>query len=464
MKQLLFCIALLLTNCNSLFAQKQAIEVTTNLIAQRKWQQASHYIDSIIRKNPKDVDALMMKGNVILNCALDTTPPMQFVTEDDATIFTGSVGERPRLLATKTVYSVERIWKKCLLLDSTRADISKGLCSIYAMALMRDSLQKEIPRLMKIEKDDGEQAFRMCEYARKFKERNRFDEAMQVYQFIAKQYPALAGVRCDIASEYFYAGKMNESLAWLDSTYNFKTVDETSFLNGAFLYSLLGYSDDAQNVLNTYSNIYKRKMDGFYFGLRQFADTTAKYKETLRNFCNAVDSNAYYAEYYTAQRVLAVGDSFTVKSYKALIDDKTIPDYYKPLIHLRALRQHIENSCEPYLLFGIQQSSIKNFSSAVQYLEEVEHCRMEGPQLEYWMMHYAYALYMFGDKPKAADYFKPLLQSTNNVTSEVAKYFTAAIAKAEGKSAEADKLWGELDSPAIDSKYAILARWQRQAK
>ncbi|HRG90165.1 MAG TPA: hypothetical protein PLW44_14160, partial [Chitinophagales bacterium] len=191
-KQPVILLALMIYGCTA-FSQATAITVTTEFIKQRKWQQASHYIDSVIRKNPKDVDALMMKGNVILNYALDTTPPMQFITEDDASIFTGGVKDKPRLLAPKTVYAVERIWRKCLLLDSTRADISKGLCTIYAMALMRDSLEKEIVRLVKIEKDDGEQAFRMCEYARKFKERNRFDEAMQVYQFIAKQYPALAG-------------------------------------------------------------------------------------------------------------------------------------------------------------------------------------------------------------------------------------------------------------------------------
>lgn len=439
--------------------QAGAISVTTEFIKQRKWQQASHYIDSVIRKNPKDVDALMMKGNVILNYALDTTSPMQFITEDDASIFSGGIKDKPKLLATKTVYAVERIWRKCLLLDSTRTDISKGLCTIYAMALMRDSLEKEILRLMKIEKDDGEQAFRMCEYARKFKERNRFDEAMQVYQFIAKQYPALAGVRCDIASEYFYAGRMNEALAWLDSTYNFKTVDETSFLNGAFTYSLLGYFDDAQNVLNSYSRIYQRKMDVFYYGLRQFADTSAGYRKTLVDFCSSIDSNAYYSEYYTAQKLLTI-DSFTIAVYKGLVADKNIPDYYKVLIHQRALHQLTQYGCEPFLQYGILLSSTKNYNAAPQFLEEAEHCRQEGMELQYWMMHYAYSLYMFGEKEKALDYFKPLLQSTNKVLADVAKYFSAVILKGKGNDGEAEKLFKELNSPATSSKYSQLAGWQ----
>lgn len=462
-KQLAFVIVVFVS-AQAALAQSTATSVTTEFIKQGKWQQASHYIDSVIRRNPKDVDALMMKGNVILNYALDTTPPMQFITEDDASIFTASVKDKPKLLATKTVYAVERIWRKCLLLDSTRADISKGLCTVYAMALMRDSLEKEIPRLMKIEKDDGEQAFRMCEYARKFKERNRFDEAMQVYQFIAKQYPALAGVRCDIASEYFYTGHMNEALAWLDSTYNFKTVDETSFLNGAFTYSLLGYFDDAQNVLNTYSRIYQRKMDVFYYGLRQFADTSAKYAETLRGFCAATDSNAYYSEYYTAQRLIALADSFTLETYKALIADKTIPDFYKPLIHQRALRQLTENSCDPYLQYGVLLSSTNNYKAATQFLEDAEQCRKEGVELQYWMMHYAYSLYMVGEKEKALDYFKPLKQSSNHVIADVAQYFSGVILKAQGKVDETYKLFSGLTMSQNPTKYATLAKWQLNNK
>ena len=328
---------------------------------------------------------------------------------------------------------------------------------MYAMALMIHSLKNEIVRLTKVEKDDGEQAFRICEYARKFKERNKFDEAMELYQFVAQLFPKVAGVRCDMASEYFYKGKMNEALTWLDSCYNFKTVDETSFLNGAFIYSQLGYFDDAQNVLNTYSHIYNRKMDQFYYGLTLFSDSSAKYYEVLNEFCQTADSNAYANEDYIARKLLAFRDSFSLDQYKLLIADNNIPEYYKPLIYTRAVRQFADD-CEPFLSYGIYESSIKNYPPAVQFLDEGENCQMDLTEKEYWMLHYAYALYMLGSAKKALLYFEPLTKSSNAFTQQAAKYFDAEILVAQKKNDAAKTLWQEIISSKVQTKYAVLAK------
>jgi hypothetical protein len=456
-KVFVFAISLLAT-CQFLFAQKEMIPAITEFIKQHKYQQANRYLDSVLKLNPKNVDALMMKGNVVLNCALDTTKRMQFVTADDATVFNTKLGEKPKLLSKKTVYQVEKIWRKCLAIDSTRADIRKGLCTIYSMALMKDSTKNEIVRLQKTEADeDGQQAFRMCEYARKFKERNRYDDAMEIYLFIAAQYPAVAGVRCDIASEYFYGGKINEALLWLDSCYRHKTVDETSFLNGAFTYSLLGFYDDAQGALNAYSRIYKRNMASYYYGLMLFSDSSNKYYTILNDFCQTVDSNSYTSEYNLARRLLAYRDTFTLNDYQTLIDDQEIPDYYKGLIHQRAFKQ-FRTTCEPFVRYGILQSSVKNYSAAVQLLEEGEHCQMKAEQAEYWMLHYAYALYMFGQKEKALVYFKPLTKSDKPFTAQSAKYFSAKILNEQKKVEEAKKLLSEIVLAKQTTKYVELAK------
>ena len=456
MKQALLVVISILTTQYSLLSQ-DVVSAGTEFIKQHKYQQANRYLDSVLKKTPKDVDALMMKGNVILNYAMDTTKPMQFITVDDASVFTSAISEKPKLLAKKTVYQVEKIWLKCLALDSTRNDIRKGLCTIYAMALMKDSLAMEMLRLKNAEKDDGEQAFKMSEYARKFKERNRFDDAMDIYYFIAQLYPTVAGVRCDMASEFFYAGKTNEALLWLDSCYQFKTVDETSFLNGAFTYSLLGFFDDAQSVLSTYSHVYQRKMDGFYYGLMLFSDSNQKFTTILYDFYHAVDSNAYSTEYYIAKKMMAYGDSFTLNDYKNLVNDKEIPDYYKGLIHQRAMRQ-FKNNCEPFLIYGVFQSSIKNYSAAVQLLEQDGSCQMRPEQTEYWTLHYAYALYMFGERNKSLTYFKQLHKSENLFTQHAAKYFSAKIMIEEKRNNEGLALLRDIYNGRKETKYITLAK------
>jgi len=441
----------------NLSAQKDLITTVADLIVAKKFNTANLYVDSVLKRNPKNVDALMMKGNVVLNFSLDTTREMKFITADDASVFTTKVSAKPKQLSKKTAYQVEKIWKKCLLMDSTRTDIRKGLCTIYSMALMKDSVKNEMLRLMKTEVDDGGQAFRMCEYARKFKERNRFDETMELYQFVAEQYNKVAGVRCDIASEYFYGGKINESLLWLDSCYKFKTVDETSFLNGAFTYSLLGFFDDAQSVLSTYSRIYKKNMAGFYYGLMLFSDSSNRYYDILNDFCRTVDSNTNTNEFYLANKLLAFRDTFSLKDYNLLIDDRDIPDYYKGLLHQRAFKQ-FKNNCEPFMRYGVLQSSVKNYSAAVQLLEEGESCKMKAEQAEYWMLHYAYALYMFGEKEKALLYFKPLMKSDKPFSAQCAKYFTANILSDKKQNEDAKKLFTEIALSKQATKYVGLAR------
>ncbi|MFN8321992.1 MAG: hypothetical protein U0T74_04990 [Chitinophagales bacterium] len=457
MKRIWLTILLLPLALTRSSAQEKIIATATELIVAGNYNDATHYLDSILKRDKKNVDAWMMKGNVLLNKTLETLPADSNVTADDESIFQSEIiPKTAKIIPAKQVHPIEKYWRKCLMIDSQRADIRKGLCTLYAMALMKQELKSEILSLLRIEKDnDGEQAYRIAEYARKFKERGRFNVAMELYQFIAKRFPELAGLRCDIAAEYFYEGRMKEALTWLDSTYNFKTVDETSFLNGAFTYSELGYFDEAQNVLNTYSRIYQRQMDKFYYGLRLFADESENYPAKLNEFINNVDSNTYYTEVLVARKLISYTDSFSINDYRALIDNRDIPYYYKTLIHQRAFKQ-FKNECDPFFLYGMFQSSIKNYPAAIQFLEEDESCKMISSEKEYRQLHYAYSLFMSGEKEKSLKCFRLLFTSSNAFTQQAAKYFAAKTSNVE----EAQKLYHEIIAAKQNTKYGHLAKRQ----
>jgi tetratricopeptide (TPR) repeat protein len=455
MKKVSVFIFVSLLGSTALFSQQKLVEAVTNLIVAKKFEDANHLLDSVLKKHPKNVDAWMMKGNVVLNQDMDTNQSMQFITERDESIFYQTISDKPKLVSEKTVKQVEIFWRKCLLMDSTRNDVRKGLCSLYAMALMKDKLKKEIATLAKHEKDtDGELAFRMADYARKLKERNRFVDAVEMYKYIANLFPQVAGIRCDLAEEFFYAGEMKEALAWLDSAFNFKTVDETSFLNGAFTYSQLGYYDNAQSVLNTYSRIYHRKMDVFYYGLRLFADSSVKWAETLQQFVNEVDSNAYFTETTMAKELLACRDSFTFSNYKKLINDKNIPDYYKVLLHVRGMKQFTRN-CEPYINYGIFQAAIKNYPAAIQYFYEGQNCDVEPNEKEFLLLAYGYCMYQTDEK-KAHDFFQALENSANEFYKQAAKYFKAKLYEHRAYNTVAESLRGEIISAKEKTKYQTL--------
>ena len=463
MKNVFSFFLILFASLQIALAQSEIVTATTTMIVAGRYDRANAYLDSVLKKNKRNVDALMMKGNVLLNQTLDTTQVYKDITENDESIFYATVGDKKaKIVLPETVTSIEKYWLKCIKLKPNRIDILKGLCTLYAMALQPDKLKTEIVALKNAEPNtDGEQVYNIAEYARKFKERGQFEQAIDLYCFIAQLFPNEAGIRCDIASEYFYAGNMRQTLVWLDSCYHFKTVDETSFLNGAFMYSELGYFDEAQNVFNTYSNIYNRKMGDFYYGLRLFADSNDKYISVLTTFYNTADSNTYYNESTLARKLLALTPNFSLPDYRKLIADEEIQDYYKVLIYHRAFLQ-FNDTCEPFLDYGTMQSTIKNYSAAVQFLEEGESCKLNPAETENWQLQYAYTLYMFDNKPRAMQFFTPLFTSRSPFIAQAAKYFTATILHQQNKPEAAQKLWQEIAAQKENIKYVELAKKRLQ--
>ncbi|MBL0309629.1 MAG: hypothetical protein IPP77_08130 [Bacteroidetes bacterium] len=458
MKKYLLLFYSLFFTLGSLVAQKGLVATATDFIVREDYLAANLYLDSLLRADSTNVDALMMKGNVCLNQALGKLPNIKTIAKPDESIFTsgiGTIAEEVKIIPTKSVIEIERWWKKCLQLDKQRVDIHQGLCTVYAMALMKVELENQIAELLKIKKDEtGEQAYQLAEYARKFKERGRFDEAIEIYEFIARQFPDLAGIRCDIGSEFFYDGRMNDALRYLDSAMSKKSVDESSYLNAAFIYSELGYFDQALKCFSDYSKYYNAQMDLFYKGLMMFSNQNIKYSDTLNRFISSIDSNAYYPEYLLATRLLSYKE-FTMANYQQIIKAET-PEWYLPLIYQRTMRQY-PDSCQPFIDYGIFQSRIKNYQAAVQFLEEGENCNIEAAEKEYWMICYAYTLYQIEANEKSLLYFKQLTLSKNDFYQQASKYFMARLLIKQGQVKSAKSLLEEIVSAAQKTKYQALA-------
>lgn len=441
------------------FAQHAVVETASLFIQKKDYTGANTYLDSILKKDKKNVDALMMKGNVILNKKWDESPTPLPLSADNETVFDtsfASLRATPPVIPQAIADEVEAYWFKCLNIDSNRLDIIKGLCSLYAISLQKEKLEKEITVLFRHQKDTtGEQAYNMAEYARKLKERERFDDAMEAYAFIAHLYPGLAGIRADIGAEYFYTGHMKEALSWLDSATGKKNIDETTYLNTAFIYSNLGYYDNCQMILERYDREYQRSMATFYSGLRLFADSNERYADKLQSFIQSTDSNSYYSEHQLAHQLLACKDSFTLGQLKMITASNNSP-WYLPLVMQRGMMQFKEQ-CQPYLIYGVYNGSIKNYGPAVQLLEEGENCRMTPAESTYWMLTYAYCLYKTGNAAKSDLYFQPLTATNDVCYKQAALYFLARNRAAAGDKDNARKLLASITGMPQQSKYSYLA-------
>jgi hypothetical protein len=203
-------------------------------------------------------------------------------------------------------------------------------------------------------------------------------------------------------------------------------------------------------------------MDQFYYGLRQFADTSNKYFETLKAFTEKADTSSYATEVLLARRLMAYHDSFTPANYDSLINDKDIPDYYKVLIYTRGLKQFAER-CQPSVIYGIYQASLKNYSSAIQFLDEVDSCQMDPGMQEFATLVYGYSLFHV-DKAKALGYLQKLYASSNSFYRHSAKYFSIPILIEQKRSEEARKLMMEVSIDPEKTKYGYLLQMQSDMK
>ncbi len=438
-----------------LSAQKELIATATDFIASRKYSEANAFLDSVLKQNKNNVDALMMKGNVILNAALDSCFAGPTVTPDDESVF--YVSEKPKkkfMDNEQTVRDVEKIWFKCLLLDTTRTDIRKGLCALYAMSLQYDSLEKSMLLLKKYLPGGDEEVFTLAEYARQIKEVGDFDGAMRIYMYLVNLYPGSAGIRADVASEYFYNGDFKSSFQWLDSCYRYKSIDETSLLNGAFVLSQLSYFSDALTWLERYDSAYHTQMSLFYKGMMSFAEL-GDVKE-LSAFVNKTDSNSYYQEHVLARDIISLNTRDTSWAAFQQLLNRDYSEYYKPFLYIVAMKKYGQ-LCDPYVSCGLYQSKIKNYSAAVNFLAEGQNCRMPATQRDYWMLHYAYTLYMSGFKEKAMTYFGPLKNSSDNFVQQASAYFQAVYEADKLNFSKATDLFFKLWNSTAQTKYTALA-------
>ena len=448
-------------------AQQQIISTATDYIAHNQFVQADQYLDSILKLNPKTVDALMMRGNVLLNQAWGSGAKSHFNTEKAESIFDSSAIDESYfvpIIPIDTSVKIDKLWKQCLEIDPTRTDIKKGLCNLYSLSLRTVELERQLIQMQSIITENEDNAYLYAEYARNLKIRGRFDDAMHVYTVIAGMFPNLAGIRCDMANEYFYAGKLNKCLQYLDSTLAQKEVDQTSFINAAALYSELGYYDQAYNTFKRYSEKDTLIEADFYKGLLMFANMDTGFYLQLHKFLDGATEQSYYDEMQLAQKLLPYGRvPFTLDDYNALAANPKISRYYRVLILQRGVRQ-FKNDCGPTFLLGNFDCSIKNYSAAEQLLEpamfqQVPDCKFtDGQENELWILNYAYALYKQGKKEKAATYFERLFDAKNNFTQQAAKYFTAKTDWDTGKKEEAQKLFEEVASAKEQTKYSWLAK------
>jgi tetratricopeptide (TPR) repeat protein len=278
------------------------INTVTLCIAEGRYNDAEKYLDSLIKDNPGSIDAMMMKGNVLLNYSIMQTPPLNIITLDDETIYSQDLASLKTPIVQiprDQVPKIEQLWKRCIELDSGRLDIREGLCTLYGMADMKKELIDYLPVMAKYGKEKGNDfVYALMQYAQLLAEREDHEGSYEVYKKIAALYPAMPSVWCQLATAYGANGDLINARIYADKSFEVKSPDMPACGDALDIYSSVGDYTKALSVMKTASHDSTFIVYPFYDGIYRYAHHDSTWRKRIldyvKQFNVAPDSDILY--------------------------------------------------------------------------------------------------------------------------------------------------------------------------
>ena len=462
MKKVLVFVLLLLGA--SAFAQSDVIiNTVTVCIAEGRFNDAEKYLDSLLKENPNSIDAMMMKGNVLLNYSIMQTPPMNLITPDDESVYSQDIASLKNptvLIPREKALKIEQLWKRCIQIDSGRLDIREGLCTLYGMADMKKELIAYMPVIAKAGREKGNGfVYALMQYAQLLSERGDKEGAYETYKKIAPLYPSMTSVWCQLATAYSANGDLVNAKLYADKSFVMPTPDIAACGDALDLYSVLGDYTKALSIMKVASHDSTFIVYPFYDGIYRYAhhDSTWRKKilEYVRQFPIAPDSDILYTaskymlaaefrdDYYDFAKLLTFSNS----------------DFYTGLIAERAMHDY-KDSILPYMAEAELMVLGHNYTKANTIYASLEKMKLD-PQVENeYKLQYAYSLYCNGAYMKALSKWEDLNQVTDPAFFAVTNYFMGECYLKIGNKSKATSYFQTLVSSTDESKYSYLAKLQ----
>jgi tetratricopeptide (TPR) repeat protein len=439
-----------------LFGQGPIAQEISQLLQTGEIDKAEKRVEYYLKKNPKEVDAIMMKGNVTFSqeCCPDH---VVLETNTDESIYNNSIGFMgqggPTVVPVELGTRIADLWKLAVSYDLSRTDIHFGICQIYSTSMMVDELIEYLPTLKKNVQNNDKLHYSMSDYARNLKDRGDFESAMQVYNYIAKLYPNEHGLYSDIAAEYFLHGDMELAKESIGKALEDDQLDEMSLGNAFFFYSVMGEFDRALECLKRQSKLTNVDDYLFYQSLLSFS-RGEEWKTSMENFLKITkDKN-----WKTAATIM-VSDEFVIDldSYLKLTEMELI-DGVKILIH-QAYKNKTPNKFEPFFNYAELLTYNQLFEDAIVEFEKIENSNLINDQedLENLSFYYAWSLWKVDQRQLSIEKWQKLENSENFLYKSASAYFQGKHFYDLGDMTKAKEYFGRVQEEASKSKYATMS-------
>ncbi len=435
----------------SVFGQGSIAEDIGLLIQAGKMAEAEELTNRYLTEDLTNVDAIIMKGNVLLNKYLLEQQALQSVqTRYDESVYDMGNLELPpapvaipKDVAEKTA----KLWKAAATLDPSRSDLQFGLCQVYSLALMKDELLAQLTKVKEVASSQEDLPVHLTAYARNLKDRGDFAGAMDTYRAIGQLFPSHAGLLSDMAGEYFFAGQMDSASHYIALSLGNENADETTLGNAFFFRSLMGDYDGALEAL--------RRLPGdghlLYEGLLKFYRNEKKWEKPLEKF---LEGQPDTTETVAVKLLLSPDFQLNTESYLALLEPD-LGDGFKILIHQKfremgGFLPHF-NTAETYSFNACYANAAKVFAEM-----ESQQTTLDKDDLENFHFYYAWTLHKLGQSEAALAQWKPLLDSDNFYKQSAAAWFTGKYYFDIGEKAKAREFFSLAAARPSDTKFATM--------
>ena len=430
------------------------------LIRQKDFEGAREKTGQYLAKDPDHIDALMMKGNVILNEYLQSLAGVSVTSNTNESIYDNSIGMmtdpwEKMVLPEDITRKVAELWLRCLDLDGTREDIHKGLCTIYARALMVDDLIRHLS-VMKNALAEKDLMYTMGNYARQVNERGGFGPAMNVYQAIQDLYPGHAGVTSDRAAMHFRFGDVETGARLIRAALVQGAGDEMILGNGITMLTIV---EDYEGALGTFRELERVTGDNrewfFYRSLyRQYMGEKG-WKDDLDQFTNSrPETGTDTLEEY----MVSIGQLEKFEQFEEAME-KPGQIWSTLLLHRIAMKKFPDRH-EPVLSYANFLSYHRNYPRAIELYRSLFEGALQGDlsieDAQGARFIYAWTLYDNGQQKEADQHWRMLLGSELFYIKSAAAYFHGKHLFSIGNQEEAYRIFNLVSSQASESKYAAL--------
>jgi len=430
-----------------LYAEEPELASVKQLIQENKFEQANKLLDEVLGKNPKSVNALMYKGNIIFYQASNANG-IQLYGNSEENIYNsdiGSIGPGSSTISREAGQAIAKYFLRALAINPDRMDIQLGLCWTYANAGMTDELISRFPILKKRAGRDGIQ-YNMGDYARVVLNDHSFDDGIRVYREVMRLYPQDGNIVNDVGGMYFTHGRLKESLPYFEKAGKSNQADSKTFQNLVLIFSITGDYDRAQKYFDRLSAKEKKAGNVLYRGLVKHLRGDKTWVSDIRKY--AASPSAEHKDF--AGTLIALDKKPDYKTFEATLKPRI--DTYYLIVHDNWATKQFPDQFEVMYQFGDLMTYYNNHEKAIAYYDRAK--PSNPTQMDNLYFNKAWSLYQLGRENQANNLWKKLLDSDNYYQKSAAAYFLGNYHYKRKEYSQAKAYFARVKDGASKSKYA----------